>query len=196
LPPAARAAVIAASRGHVRLTTKPGVPVAIDIPIATADHPDGVHAKVTGHDLNGDGTLFVPVDPQKVSWAREDAAPGSSHGTIILTSHINYVINGHLVTGALSDLAWYAQHSVGKRVAIRLADGRTLTYRIVAGREYTKEQLAKDPTLRAALYDQSKVYGPADSPSGRLLLVSCGGPFDPYSGEYEDNVFLYALPVP
>jgi hypothetical protein len=197
LPPADRAAVgRAASHQQARLpTTKPGVPVWIDIPIQTAAHPNGVHAKVTHNDLNPDGTLFVPADPTTVSWAREDAAPGSSRGTAILISHINYVINGQLIVGALSDLADYAQHSVGRKFTVRVADGRVLTYRIVAGREYTKDQLAADRTLRHALYDQQKVYGPANQPSGRLLLVSCGGAFDEYTGEYEDNVFLYALPV-
>ena len=185
-----------ASHRHTRLpAVKPGVPVAINIPIRTPAHPQGVRAKVTRHALNPDGTLFVPADPQTVSWAREDAPPGASHGTTILTSHINYVIGGHLVIGALSDLAWYAQHAIGRQFTLRLRDGRVFTYRIVAGREYSKEQLARNPGLRAALYDQSKVYGPAGHPSGRLLLVSCGGAFDAYTGEYEDNVFLYALPI-
>jgi hypothetical protein len=196
LPPADRAAIAAASRKQARLpTTKPGVPVAIDIPIATAAHPNGVHAKVTHDDLNPDGTLFVPADPTMVSWAREDAKPGSSRGTAILISHINFVIDGQLVSGALSDLAEYARDAVGKKFTVRLADGRVLTYRIVAGREYSKEQLAADHNLRASLYDQRKVYGPAGQQTGRLLLVSCGGAFDAYTGEYEDNVFLYALPV-
>ena len=138
----------------------------------------------------------MPADPQVVSWAKEDAAPGSSHGTTILTSHINYVIDGHLVVGALSDLAWYAEHAIGRHIKVKLADGRVLTYHIVAGREYSKQELANNSKLRATLYDQNKVYGPVRNPSGRLLLVSCGGAFDAYTGEYEDNVFLYALPVP
>jgi hypothetical protein len=76
-----------------------------------------------------------------------------------------------------------------------MRDHRVFTYRIVAGREYTKDQLAGNRELRTTLYDQSKVYGTSDKPSGRLLLVSCGGAFDEFTGEYEDNVFLYALPV-
>lgn len=196
LPPADRAAVIAASNRQTRLpTVKPGVPVALDISIGSPAHPNGVHARVTSHPLNADRTLFVPADPRTMSWAKQDAPPGATHGTTILTSHINYVIDGQLVVGALSDLAWYSQHAIGKQFKLRLADGRTFTYRIVAGREYTKDQLAGDTKLRAALYDQSKVYGPPGRPSGRLLLVSCGGAFDAYTGEYEDNVFLYALPV-
>jgi hypothetical protein len=154
-----------------------------------------VHTRITANDLNQDGTLYVPSDPRTVSWAREDVAPGSSHGTTILTSHVNFVINGQLVVGALSDLAWYAQHAIGKQLSLKMADGRMMRYRIVAGGEYSKEQLANDPQLRVELYDQSKVYGPPSTPSGRLLLVSCGGAFDEYTGEYEDNVFLYLLPA-
>jgi hypothetical protein len=195
LPPAARAAIAAASHHLETPSFDPGVPVGIDIPIPSPTHPDGVHARVTSHDLNPDGTLYVPSDPRTVSWAREDAQPGSSHGTAILTSHINFVINGHLVIGAMSDLAWYAQHAVGKQIALHLKDGRVLHYRIVAGREYSKDQLANNPDLRRELYDQSRVYGPPGRPSGRLLLVSCGGAFDQYTGEYQDNVFLYLLPA-
>jgi hypothetical protein len=196
LPPAARAAIAAESH-HLETapTFDPGVPVAIDIPFASPTHPNGVHTRVTSNPLNGDGTLYVPSNPQTVSWANEDAQAGASHGTTILTSHINYVINGRLVIGALSDLAWYAQHAIGKHISLRLKDGRVLHYRIVAGREYSKDQLANNPDLRRELYDQSKVYGPPGHPSGRLLLVSCGGAFDAYTGEYQDNVFLYLLPA-
>ena len=136
LPPAARAAVAAASHRQETPEFHPGVPVAIDIPIASPAHPSGVHTRVTSNDMNADGTLYVPADPRTVSWAREDAAPGSSHGTTILTSHVNFVINGQLVVGALSDLAWYAQHALGKQITVKMADGRSMAYRIVAGREY------------------------------------------------------------
>lgn len=195
LPSADPSAVSAAGDRHVSLAFKPGVPVQLVVPFGTPNHPDGVRARVTANKMNPDGTLHVPSDPTTVSWAKEDAAPGSSRGTVILTSHINYVINGQLVIGALSDLAVYAKQAIGKTISLKLADGRTLHYRIVAGREYTKEQLAGDKQLRAELYDQRKVYGPASHPASRLLLVSCGGAFDEYTGEYEDNVFLYALPV-
>jgi hypothetical protein len=195
LPPADRAAVDAATQHRVAPVFRPGVPVALHIPIKTPNHPHGVDARVTANRLNPDGTLHVPADPTTVSWAKQDVAPGSSHGTTILTSHINYVINGQLVIGALSDLAVYAKQAIGKTFSVRLADKRMLRYRIVAGREYTKDQLAASPGLREELYNQRKVYGSDANPSGRLLLVSCGGAFDAYTGEYQDNVFLYALPV-
>jgi hypothetical protein len=194
LSAADRAALADAMRAE-QLARRPGIPVALDIPIRTPSHPNGVHARVTSNPLNPDRTLHVPDDPTTVSWAKQDAPPGSARGTAILTSHVNYVINGRLVVGALSDLAEYAKTAVGRTFTVRMRDHRVFTYRIVAGREYTKEQLAHDANLRKRLYDQSKVYGPSDKPSGRLLLVSCGGAFDEFTGEYEDNVFLYALPV-
>ena len=174
----------------------PGIPVGIDIPFGSANHPNGVHARVSSHPLNPDGSLFVPADPRAISWASQDAAPGSARGTAILTSHINFVIDGQTMAGAFADLADYARTAVGRQLSVLLADGRRLKYRIVAGREYHKVQLAADPSLRASLYSQKDSYGrPGQPPTGRLLLVSCGGTFDPSSGEYEDNVFLYALPV-
>ena len=151
--------------------------------------------RVTSHPLNSDNSLYVPADPTVVSWASNDAAPGSDHGTTILTSHVNYVINGKLVIGALADLAQYAQSAIGKIITLHTREGITLRYRIIAGREYSKDQLAASPQLRATLFDQTSAFGPASNPTGRLVLVSCGGAFDPATGEYEDNVFLYALPV-
>jgi hypothetical protein len=173
-----------------------GIPVAIDVPFPSSHYPRGLHASVTANLLNTDGTLFVPADPRVVSWARQDAAPGSDRGTIVFTSHVNYVIDGRTVVGALADLAEYARTAVGKEFSLRLADGHNLKYRVEAGREYHKGDLAADRSLRAKLYDQTSTYGaPGKPPTSRLLLVSCGGAFDNSTGEYEDNVFLYALPV-
>lgn len=188
-PPATTAAVPTPAQ-------TPGVPVAIDIPFRSLHYPDGVHASVSADPLNADGSLFVPADPRAVSWARQDAAPGSAHGTTILTSHINFVIDGTTVAGAFVDLADYAHTDIGKELSVLLADGRRLKYRIVAGREYNKDRLAGDRALRTSLYNQADSFGlPGQPRTGRLLLVSCGGAFDTRTGEYEDNVFVYALPV-
>lgn len=174
----------------------PGVPVAIDIPFVSTHYPDGMHAVVTSNKLLPGGGLYVPDNPKTVSWADEDAAPGSARGTVILTSHVNFVVDGSLVIGAFADLAEYARDQIGKQITLTLTDGRVLHYEIEAGREYNKDQLAASPALRADLYNQTAQYGAPGAPKGsRLLLVSCGGAFDNKTGEYEDNVFLYALPV-
>lgn len=175
--------------------TGAGVPVAIDIPVASTHHPRGMHARITAHPLNPDHTLFVPADPAEVAWASDDAAPGSDRGTVILVSHVNYVIDGRTVSGAFADLAEYGERAIDRIITVQLREGRTLGYRIVSSEQHSKDELAADPKLRRALYDQTQSFGQGEQRGARLLLVSCGGPFDPRTGEYEDNVFVFALPV-
>lgn len=169
-----------------------GVPVELVIPFASSNHPEGVTAPISADPLTADGDLFVPQDPRVVSWAMEDAAPGAPRGTAILVGHVNYVVDGELVRGALSDLAEYAVEHVGETFTVVLADGRRLDYRITGGEQYDKDELAARPELRQALYDQASAFGRG---TGRLVLVSCGGEFDRATGNYEDNLFVFALPV-
>ena len=172
------------------------MPIELDIPFASTHHPRGVTAEITANALTTSGALFVPPDPRVLSWASQDAAPGSSHGTAIVTGHVNYVIGGNLVHGGLSDLAEYGTNNIGQTFTVVLADQRKLTYQITAAAEYSKDQLSTRPELRKILYDQESAFGhQGASRSGRLLLVSCGGPFDNATGNYQDNIFLYALPV-
>jgi hypothetical protein len=69
-----------------------------------------------------------------------------------------------------------------------------LTYVITGGVQYDKDQLAADPGLRRQIFDQENAFG-TGAGTGRLVLVSCGGAFDNSTGHYEDNVFLFAMPV-
>jgi hypothetical protein len=202
LPPAAAPGAASSSSTSPSVAAPPptavpdegGIPVQLVIPFPSTHHPEGVTAPVTADPLTEDGDLFVPPDPRTVSWAEEDAAPGAARGTAILTGHVNNMVDGRVVPGALVDLAEYAVTSIGKTFTVVLADGRRLTYEIVAGVQYSKEQLAQQPQLREELYDQVSTFGPGQG-SGRLLLVSCGGAFDNSTGNYEDNVFIYAMPV-
>jgi hypothetical protein len=173
-----------------------GTPIELIIPFASSHHPQGLTARITADRLTATQSLFVPHDPRVLSWASQDAAPGASRGTAIVTGHINYVINGTLVNGALADLPEYALNDVGQTFTVVLADDRRLNYQVTAGTQYNKDQLAAQPQLREELYDQQGTFGrTGDARSGRLLLVSCGGAFDNATGNYQDNVFLYALPV-
>ena len=190
----AAAHTVSPATGPRTVPDRSGVPVRLEIPFASTNHPDGVTAPISADPLTEAGDLFVPPDPRAVSWAREDAAPGAHRGTAILVGHVNSVIDGELVRGALSDLAEYAVERVGEEFRVVLADGRELAYRITGGEQHDKDELAARPELRAVLYDQRSAFGPAPG-SGRLVLVSCGGAFDRATGNYEDNVFLFALPV-
>jgi len=185
LPPPTSAATTTGSPAPVRWSTsarvKPGIPLTV---IATDHH---LHAQVSANRLRPDGSLYVPSNPGAVSWASQDVAPGSGHGTIILVGHINY--GG--VAGAFSDLADYR---VGELITLVLADGRRMKYAVAAAPiEVNKDKLGP---RRQELFDQTHSYGlPGKARSSRLLLLSCGGVFDNRTGHYESNILVYALPL-
>lgn len=163
------------------------VPVTLGIPVTVIAPDHHLKASVSADRLNADGSLYVPPDPGSVSWASEDAAPGSGYGTIILVGHVN--MGG--IAGAFADLADYR---VGQIITLVLADGRRLNYAVAASPiEVDKNKLGP---RRQELFDQTNSYGLAGHPtSGRLLLLSCGGVFDDRTGHYESNIFVFALPV-
>jgi hypothetical protein len=144
-----------------------------------------------------DGALYFPRDPSHVSWLDyADVGPGADHGSAVLTGHVNY---GH-VLGALGDLAAYRP---GQRIRVTLQDGRVLTYRVVpasvmgfatAGTALavSKEQLDADPQLNARIFDFGSRWSDGGPACGRLVLVTCGGRVVDH--QYEDNVFVFALP--
>jgi sortase (surface protein transpeptidase) len=67
----------------------------------------------------------------------------------------------------------------GDRVDVIRADGSTA--------RFTVDGLQK---AAKAAFPTSAVYGDPGYPA--LRLVTCGGPFNPATGEYRDNIIVYA----
>jgi sortase (surface protein transpeptidase) len=72
--------------------------------------------------------------------------------------------------------------SVGDRVSVRGADGRVHQYAVTARRSYRKAALP------------ASVFSP--DVAHRLVLITCTGAFDPATRSYEDNLVVYAVPIP
>jgi hypothetical protein len=143
------------------------VPVSVTLPGATAP----VVPVATGPD----GGLVVPDPPTTVGWWSPGALAGASTGTTVLAGHVDSAAAGLGTFAVLRDLG------VGERVVLAGADGRTVAYRVTARRELGKAALPAD--LFAT-----------DGPP-RLVLVTCGGRFDPATRHYTDNVIVYAEPA-
>ena len=118
----------------------------------------------------------VPYDVMQAGWYRFSAKPGSGEGSTVIVGHVDGVDQG---AGAFYDLR---QLRPGDTVKVTRADDRTVTYEVVA-----REIFAKDRVPLRELFSRS---GPE-----RLTLITCGGPFDPASLEYTDNVVVTAIPV-
>ncbi len=133
----------------------------------------GVDAEITAVTTVGN-VMQIPRDPHLLGWWRDGSAPGDTSGTTVIVGHINYAG----VTGALAVLP---DARPGDAVAID-EGSHTVRYRVTAIRTYPKSS-----GIPAAVFSRS---GPA-----RLVLITCGGPFDGATGNYEDNIVAYADPV-
>ena len=135
----------------------------------------GVRADIT-FVTSQDGVLQVPENPQQVGWWVGSALPGSSTGTTVLDGHIDSATAG---LGAFFQLSALA---AGDRVSVVGSSGHALRYVVVARRVYPK-----NAGLPSSLFTTG---GPQ-----RLLLISCGGPFDTSRRSYEDNIVVFAVPA-
>lgn len=152
-----------------KLRTGGTVPVRLDLPARAASAP------VVPVGTGPDGALVVPDPPQTVGWWAPGALAGSGTGTVVVAGHVDSRVAGIGILAVLPELA------VGEPVVLTGDDGRAVRYRVVARREFGKAALPADTFART---------GPP-----RLVLVTCGGGFDPGTRSYEDNIVVHAEPV-
>ena len=126
-----------------------------------------------GIDLRS-GALGTPKSIRHAGWWQDGQAPGSTSGTILIAGHVDSARVGPGVFFSLQ------KAQVGAKVQLRAANGRTFTYRVTSIRSHHKNVL---PT---------GIYSRVGAP--RLVLVTCGGPFDRVTGQYRDNVVVTAVP--
>jgi len=135
----------------------------------------GVNAPVQPTGVQSGGSLAIPPDPADVGWWAGGGFPGEPDGAVILAGHINSAVDGPGALFRLQDVR------PGDGVSL-IAGGRSYEYRVVALRAYAKSSLPA-----AAVFSQGV--------SARLVIVSCGGPFDASTGHYLDNIVAYAVPT-
>ena len=130
-------------------------------------------APVIGVGVEPTGAMEVPPADQ-VGWYRYSPAPGQA-GSSILAAHIAYDgENGVFVS--LADV------ETGAVVEVTDDEGLTRSYRVETVDRYDKEALPEDIVF-------------ARSGTERLVLVTCGGRFDPVARSYDDNVVVVATPL-
>ena len=134
----------------------------------------GVDAPVIPVGVEAGGWLAIPPDPLTVGWWAGGGSPGQPTGAVVLAGHIDSAASGPGALLRLQDVR------PGDSVTVAAA-GRAYPYRVAAVRAYTKSELPV-----AAVFGQQV--------TARLVIVSCGGPFDAATGHYLDNIVAYAVP--
>ena len=147
----------------------PAPPVEVDIDGV------GVVAAIEPVGVGPDGSMVIPEDADRVGWYQYAAAPGSPGGSAVLAGHVDSRRQGRGAMFALRDV------DVGAPVRVHLADGTTVSYRVVA-----RELLAKAALPVDELFSR-------DGPP-RLTLITCGGDYDRATGGYQHNLVVTAVP--
>jgi hypothetical protein len=121
------------------------------------------------------GVLGVPEDIQRTGWWKDGQAPGAMTGSILIAGHVDSAKAG---AGAFFQLVRARR---GDSVEVTAADGKSFRYRVISVRRMLKADLPLD------------IWAQTGPP--RLVLVTCGGPFDRSVGRYRDNIVVTAVPV-
>ncbi|MBP2370744.1 class F sortase [Pseudonocardia parietis] len=150
--------------------SQPVVPATLELPAR------GITAPVESVGTGPDGGMVIPEQVRNVGWWSPGVLPGGAAGSAVIAGHVDSRTHGVGVLAVLPEL------TVGEPVAVRGADGRAATYRVTARREYGKYDLPSEVFRR-------------DGPP-QLVLITCGGVFDPATGSYESNIVVYAVPEP
>ncbi|MFI6783431.1 class F sortase [Micromonospora sp. NPDC050276] len=142
-------------------------PVRVQIPAIE------VRADIVPVGADAAGVLEVPpLDrPTLAGWYRHGVSPGET-GNAVLVGHVDSP-SGPAVFFDLGRLR------AGQQVQVTRADARVVTFTVDDVRAYPKEH-----------FPSSLVYGPGDAAG--LRLITCGGRFDAATGNYVDNVVVFA----
>ena len=146
-------------------------PVRLSIPAREVDAP------VDPVGVEPEGEMTLPEDVDRVGWYRFGPAPGAREGAAVIAGHVDDAEQG---LGALAPLR---DAQPGDDVVVGNADGTSTRWTV------TSRELIDKPGVPLA-----DLFARAGAP--RLVLITCGGPFDAALRSYRDNVVVVAEPRP
>ena len=135
----------------------------------------GRSAPVDAVGLDRDRQVVVPEDVRRAGWYAAGPQPGDRTGSAVLVGHADDAEQGLGTFAGLRELV------AGDEVVVRTASGRDVVYDVVSFERFAKAEVPMDRLFTT--------QGPH-----RLVLVSCGGAFDPDRRTYADNVVVTAVP--
>jgi hypothetical protein len=123
--------------------------------------------------LEDDGQLEIP-DETEIGWYQYGATAGRP-GATVLAAHVSW-------NGTVGPFGQLGNLEPGNRVSVALDDGTTREYEVFERTIYGKLELPRDRIWRNT--------GPET-----LVLITCGGDFNPEIRRYRENIVVYAAPV-
>ena len=121
------------------------------------------------------GALVPPQDPDDLGWWR-GVRPGVGQGSVIVTGHVDSRQFGQGPLGRIVDL------EPGDLAVVSGQDGESASYTVRGIQTFDKDEFPADD-----------LFG-TDGPE-RLVLVTCGGTFDPERRGWDSNIVAVLDPV-
>ena len=137
--------------------------------------PGGTRLPVDVAVTGADGVLQLPQDVGRAGWWQGGSRLGDPFGALVVAGHVDSFVQG---VGPFAELNGLG---VGDEIELVSATHRQL-FRVRRTRVVERVLLSADVEAFSA-------YGPL-----RLVLITCGGPYDAATGGYRDNIVVVAAP--
>jgi len=158
-----------AARGAVHLDVRPAPPIRLTLPNLD------VSAPVVPVSVASGGGLDVPNDPNVLGWWSSGARPGDRRGSVLIDGHVDSATQGVGVFAHLREL------QPGDPIITESASGELRHYRVTSVQQFPKATLPAETLFNQEVQE-------------RLVLITCGGPFNRDERQYPDNVVVLAEP--
>ena len=132
----------------------------------------GLDMAVTALGLAPDGSMALNARADTAAWYKYGAVPGERDGAALIAAHVSSAVDGVGPFSRLIDL-----HQ-GDTVTVTMSDGFEEPFTVVKRQRISKQTV-----------DYNAIT--TESP-GMLILVTCGGTWDPRILHYDDNVIVWA----
>jgi hypothetical protein len=123
--------------------------------------------------LQDNGQLEVP-DETEIGWYKYGATAGHP-GSTVLAAHVNW-------KGSQGPFSKLGSVEPGDQIEVALDDGTTRNYEVTERTMYGKLMLPKDRIWR-------------NTGAEELVLITCGGEFNPEIRSFKSNIVVYAVPI-
>jgi LPXTG-site transpeptidase (sortase) family protein len=161
----------------IRDATAPRSPDRVVPPVNVTLPALGVDLPVEPVGVTDDGQMQIPADAEQAGWYEYGPAPGAVEGTAVIAAHVDSI-----ASKGLGPFAKLRDLQVGDQAAVRLADGTAVTYVV--------DRVDSVPKTDVVWPDVFTRDGPP-----RLVLITCGGRWQPAIRHYANNVMVSLSPV-
>lgn len=137
--------------------------------------PDGSVMRVRASATTSTGELQIPPDINQAGWWDGGSRLGDPFGAIVVAAHVDSFSQG---VGRFAELAGMRPGDAVHLDSAKLSQG----FKVVSSTFVPKESLSSAVDLFSA------------DGSPRLVLITCGGAYDPSAGGYQSNVVVVGIP--